>query len=327
MFSLGGVSVANAKYIKMVLILLFAAAFVVPVFAYGGIGVVIDGEPVVFADQAPALIDGRTLVPVRGVFEHLGFEVDWDANTSSAILSCEDFEVIITVGSDIFTTNGARRTLEVPAQSIGGRTMLPIRAVLESVGYAVSWDGATQSVLVSTADAENSQVDFERILEFDTAQVRIVLPHDMNVADSRSHPLPFTDRTYDFTLASPDGVSHASVTVARVIDGQTLSEEFFSEFITSWVQMPLRYSVEDEAVLTAMYINNGWGKISDPFTDSRLVGLDELPPYEYMYLVSFFAHWHDNGAFVFATLLTNDLDSFHFLSMQLSLALMEITFE
>ena len=42
-----------------------------------GISVTIDGERVHFPGQQPVIVDGRTLVPVRGVFEQLGFEVNW----------------------------------------------------------------------------------------------------------------------------------------------------------------------------------------------------------------------------------------------------------
>ena len=114
------------------------------------INVTIYGQQVTFGDQQPVIIDGRTLVPVRGVFELMGFEVDWDDANRQAILESEDYIVIITIGSSVFTTNGVEHTFDVPAQTIGGRTMVPIRLVLESVGYYLDWDGGTQTVLISS---------------------------------------------------------------------------------------------------------------------------------------------------------------------------------
>ena len=113
------------------------------------ISVTIDGVAVDFEGQPPTIVDGRTLVPVRGVFEALGFTVSWEQATTTATLTSEDFAVIISVGSDTFTTNGEEFDLDVPAQIIKGRTLLPIRAVLESVGHDVDWDGATGTVLVT----------------------------------------------------------------------------------------------------------------------------------------------------------------------------------
>ena len=126
----------------------------------------IDGVTVVFPDQQPVIVDGRTLVPVRGVFEGLGFEVDWDDATQTATLVAEryvyswmgelrimaaveqTYEINITIGSDVFTVNEEEYELDVYAQLIGGRTMIPFRAVLEAVGHFVDWDGATNTVVV-----------------------------------------------------------------------------------------------------------------------------------------------------------------------------------
>ena len=69
----------KAKKIFLMLLLVgFALATqVVSAYAADGISVTINGEQVVFENQQPVIVDGRTLVPVRGVFEALGFEVDW----------------------------------------------------------------------------------------------------------------------------------------------------------------------------------------------------------------------------------------------------------
>jgi len=122
------------------------------------VSVTVNGIAVDFAGQPPTIVDGRTLVPVRGVFEHLGFDVDWNQDTLTATLQNAEHTVIITAGSAIFTANGNSHNLDVAAQIIGGRTMLPIRAVLESVGYAVDWDATTPTVIVSTAKIPRTPV-------------------------------------------------------------------------------------------------------------------------------------------------------------------------
>lgn len=114
------------------------------------IGVTIDGQRVAFQGQQPTIVDGRTLVPVRGVFEQLGFGVGWDPDLRQATLTRADAMVVIAIDSAIFTTNGVSHILDVPAQIIGGSTMIPLRAVLESVGYDLDWDSATSTVLIST---------------------------------------------------------------------------------------------------------------------------------------------------------------------------------
>jgi len=113
------------------------------------ISVTINDQEVVFADQLPVIIDGRTLVPVRGVFEALGFKVSWDDDTRTAVLTKYDYEVCISVGSNTFNTNGIDYTLDVPAQIINGRTMVPLRLPLESVGYKLDWLSTTHTITIS----------------------------------------------------------------------------------------------------------------------------------------------------------------------------------
>ena len=115
------------------------------------ISVEIDGTMVIFGDAGPVTVDGRILVPIRDVFEALGFNVNWDDATQTAILSDDNHEIRIPIGSNTFTTNGTTHSLDVPAQLIGGRTMIPLRAPLESVGHTLGWNDATQTVLVTTA--------------------------------------------------------------------------------------------------------------------------------------------------------------------------------
>ena len=118
-------------------------------YASDGITVTIDGRPVNFRGQGPTIISGRTLVPVRDVFEAIGFDVYWNEADNQAELTRGDDEVIIPIGSHIFTTNGVPgRSLDVPAQIVGGRTLIPLRFVLESLGYSVDWDARTRTVVI-----------------------------------------------------------------------------------------------------------------------------------------------------------------------------------
>ena len=119
------------------------------VFALQPISVTIDGERVNFIGQQPAIIDGRTLVPVRGVFEQLGFEVDWSDELQSVFMVGSAHHIVIGINRAEFRVNLNHFTLDVPAQIINGSTMLPIRAVIEAVGYNLAWDGITQTVQIT----------------------------------------------------------------------------------------------------------------------------------------------------------------------------------
>ncbi|MCL1845303.1 MAG: stalk domain-containing protein [Defluviitaleaceae bacterium] len=163
------------------LTVLFAAT---AAYADSGISVVANGQNVNFADQQPIMIDGRTLVPVRGVFEMLGFNVDWEYETSTAVLASENHVVRITVGQSVFYTNGVAHQLDVPAQIIGGRTMVPLRLPLESVGYFLGWDGTNQTVLISTEFIDDVSVDAPLIASPTTSPQPVVLTEEW-ISDSQ----------------------------------------------------------------------------------------------------------------------------------------------
>jgi len=130
--------------------LLFALMLIPAANAYAGeIAVSVNGQPVVFADQNPEIVDGRTLVPVAGVFQALGFEVEWNHSERQAVITRGTDTVLITVGRDTFTRNGVDSPLDVPAQIINERTMLPIAAVLQNLGYDVDWDSASRTVAIA----------------------------------------------------------------------------------------------------------------------------------------------------------------------------------
>ena len=146
------------RLISTILALVLVAGIFMPeTLRANEISVTIDGVAVDFEGQPPTIVDGRTLVPVRGVFEALGFEVDWDQDVQMATLTRDDFVVRIIIGQPTFGIDDyvneatGNVELDVPAQIIDGRTMLPIRAVLEAVGYYVDWDDAWRRVRISSA--------------------------------------------------------------------------------------------------------------------------------------------------------------------------------
>jgi len=120
------------------------------------ISVTVDGRCVYFEGQQPAVIDGRTLVPIRGVFEELGFRVEWVSETRTVMLHRNEDERLYVWREAYYALHGtgvaviAHVMLDVPAQVINGSTMMPARALIEAVGYSVSWDATTRTVVIST---------------------------------------------------------------------------------------------------------------------------------------------------------------------------------
>ena len=100
-------------------------------------------------DVPPQLVGGRTLVPMRAIFEYLGAEVTWDNATRTATGSLDGTVVTIQIDNTTAYVNGVPYTLDVPAQIIGNRTMVPARFVSESMGCVVTWYNETQTAAVA----------------------------------------------------------------------------------------------------------------------------------------------------------------------------------
>lgn len=69
------------------------------------ITVTLDGNPIAF-DVPPQLIEGRTMVPLRMIFEALGAEVSWDDATQTASGVKGDTTVKITINEKVLYKNG-----------------------------------------------------------------------------------------------------------------------------------------------------------------------------------------------------------------------------
>ena len=115
--------------------------------------VTVDGNTLQFPLQDPIIIDGRTLVPMRTIFEALGADVQWiDENGVKSIIASTDSTTInMTIDSDKFYVNGEEKTLDVPAQLINDKTLVPIRAVSESLGCSADWDEETRTVIIKSS--------------------------------------------------------------------------------------------------------------------------------------------------------------------------------
>lgn len=110
--------------------------------------VTVNGTEVVFSDQQPVIVNDRTLVPARGVFEQMGLTVSWEATTQTVTVTGGPETVRLSIGDPLLHVGDEVSTMDVPAQIIGDRTMLPLRAVSAAVGAGVSWDAAAKTVVI-----------------------------------------------------------------------------------------------------------------------------------------------------------------------------------
>ena len=113
------------------------------------ISVYLDGRPLAF-DVPPQIINDRTMVPLRAVFEAFGAAVEWDGATQAVTGTKGDTVVVLTIGSTSPSINGKLVTIDQPGVIVNDRTLAPLRFVGEAFGGKVDWDGATNTVTITS---------------------------------------------------------------------------------------------------------------------------------------------------------------------------------
>ena len=112
-----------------------------------GVTVLVDGTPVQF-DQPPVMEGGRVLVPMRGVFERLGASVVYVPESKQIRATHGNTMIDLTIGSRDARISGRPAQLDMPASTIGGRTVVPLRFISESLGADVRWDAPNRTVSI-----------------------------------------------------------------------------------------------------------------------------------------------------------------------------------
>jgi len=96
----------------------------------------------------PAIVNGRTLVPIRAIAEAMGGSVDWNEGTRTVTIDCARRQVEMTIDSKIMYVDGSAQEMDIAAQTINDRTVLPVRFVSEALGCAIEWIGSTREVVI-----------------------------------------------------------------------------------------------------------------------------------------------------------------------------------
>ncbi len=188
------------------------------------IKVMVNGEYVKF-DESPILEDGRVFVPMRAIFEALGFEVRWDSEFQLVLADLiEDYYLIsvrlysgdkMNVGyteykkadtyiinhtnnrksQDMSTYFNNKTTLTPPYKNINGRILVPVRAIGEGSGANVTWDSTTKTVIIDSSNLMMTDLETGISYDVNNAKQRVdtyfnnkdtVITNNNNVQDNMS---------------------------------------------------------------------------------------------------------------------------------------------
>lgn len=140
-----GISRLVIGFLLCCLLFTHAALAIKPQPEPPGIKVFVNGSQLTL-DTPPLVVQGRTLLPLRTVFEALGAEVEWDASRQSIAASKGDISLLLYIGNTTALKNGENVILDVPPRIVNDRTLVPLRFVGEALGANVNWDDVARRV-------------------------------------------------------------------------------------------------------------------------------------------------------------------------------------
>ena len=203
------------------------------------------GGELVF-DVQPVTLEGRTLVPVRPIFEWLGATVVYDSGHLSAMRSEESVvpAVELWLGSASARVAGASYTLDVAPQLNSDRFFVPLRFVAESFGVWVEAHGRQMKLSVPQDDIEAFMA---------------IPPHPESLLGKM---WAVATAYYDLVEVNGLGSGHVEahwgareVVGIRVLDSRVLSSEG-----TGWMQVRVVYGDGEAATDTLAFMlePSGW---------------------------------------------------------------------
>lgn len=118
------------------------------VVAATGVVAAQEGRPIAIAVNGqvheltprPKMVDGRVLVPVRGLLELADAKVEWDPSDRSVTVTRGEHRAVLVTNRRTITADGRAVALDVPPKFIDGSVYAPLRAIAESLGATVRWN-------------------------------------------------------------------------------------------------------------------------------------------------------------------------------------------
>jgi len=109
------------------------------------------------SDYKPTLVNNRTFLALRDVADAMGAELEWIADTQTAVFRQNGREVAITIGAPDIIVDGQPVPLDAPAYlrsvtvsgQVEGKTYVPLAAISVGLGYDVQYSKPLQTAFIN----------------------------------------------------------------------------------------------------------------------------------------------------------------------------------
>lgn len=210
-------------------------------------------------DTEPVIINDRTMVPMRAVFEGLGMTVSWDDITRRVTATGGGKEIVLTVGSENALVNGEGVDLDSPPIIIEGRTLVPLRFIGEASGLRVFWSTSPERrVTIMPPLSDELKTALQR---FDSALYsKDMIDWIVGLYDPETTGFYFKKNAKDTEGFLPDRESTAKCigTVAKLLNAT--SADVINEYTPEMKEKLLRFAQMYQSDEDGYWYEAPWGK-------------------------------------------------------------------
>lgn len=108
-------------------------------------------EQELLLDQPPVIENDRVMVPIRAIFEALGYNsIQWYADTQTAVAYNENNTITVQINNPKILYNNGVYLCDTFPKIVSGRILVPIRAVSECAGCNVYWNEQARTVVITS---------------------------------------------------------------------------------------------------------------------------------------------------------------------------------
>ncbi len=107
----------------------------------------------------PENINGTVYIPLRSIFEALGWEVTWDAPSKTATCTNNDRIINFELGSTSVKIDGRHYIMDKPFIILGNMSYVPKKFITEEFGLKVRWNKKDNIIITSDEDTTSVTVN------------------------------------------------------------------------------------------------------------------------------------------------------------------------
>lgn len=149
----------------------------------------------------PQIINDRTMVPFRKIFNALGVadeNISWNGDTKTVVAKKDNIEIELQINNEVAKKTVSGDISQIKLDSVpvivDGRTLVPVRFIAESMNKKVGWDGTNRTVII--IDTQDLINDLERSIPkfVEIANSNVVMPETFGMNMKLTGKLEYTDK-------------------------------------------------------------------------------------------------------------------------------------